>query len=144
MTSRPQQRTRAWSVPQANRYTGPGVADDIRFRCCRRSQTRTVRSSLPVTATGTPSSTVQATAYTQLSWPVRADSAAPVRRSQTRTVPSSLPVTATGTPSRSVQATAYTQPWWPVRVDSAAPVRTCLLYTSDAADEEDSVDLGGR
>src|SRR5664279_4629526 len=23
-------------------------------------------------------------------------------------------------------------------------VRTCLLYTSDAADEEDSVDLGGR
>ena len=22
--------------------------------------------------------------------------------------------------------------------------RTCLLYTSDAADEEDSVDLGGR
>src|SRR5664279_5265279 len=26
--------------------------------------------------------------------------------------------------------------WW--------PPRTCLLYTSDAADEEDSVDLGGR
>ena len=26
-----------------------------------------------------------------------------------------------------------------------APLRlTCLLYTSDAADEEDSVDLGGR
>ena len=24
------------------------------------------------------------------------------------------------------------------------PYRTCLLYTSDAADEEDSVDLGGR
>src|SRR5664279_3898790 len=24
------------------------------------------------------------------------------------------------------------------------PSRTCLLYTSDAADEEDSVDLGGR
>src|SRR5665648_1254062 len=24
------------------------------------------------------------------------------------------------------------------------PVNTCLLYTSDAADEEDSVDLGGR
>src|SRR5674536_403079 len=23
-------------------------------------------------------------------------------------------------------------------------IRTCLLYTSDAADEEDSVDLGGR
>ena len=23
-------------------------------------------------------------------------------------------------------------------------VQTCLLYTSDAADEEDSVDLGGR
>src|SRR5674536_400237 len=24
------------------------------------------------------------------------------------------------------------------------PLKTCLLYTSDAADEEDSVDLGGR
>eukprot|EP00658_Telonema_sp_P-2_P039271 TRINITY_DN280_c0_g1_i1.p1 TRINITY_DN280_c0_g1~~TRINITY_DN280_c0_g1_i1.p1 ORF type:complete len:112 (+),score=38.64 TRINITY_DN280_c0_g1_i1:41-376(+) len=24
------------------------------------------------------------------------------------------------------------------------PINTCLLYTSDAADEEDSVDLGGR
>eukprot|EP00656_Telonema_subtile_P051645 TRINITY_DN7006_c0_g1_i1.p1 TRINITY_DN7006_c0_g1~~TRINITY_DN7006_c0_g1_i1.p1 ORF type:complete len:116 (-),score=40.23 TRINITY_DN7006_c0_g1_i1:37-384(-) len=24
------------------------------------------------------------------------------------------------------------------------PLRNCLLYTSDAADEEDSVDLGGR
>ena len=24
------------------------------------------------------------------------------------------------------------------------PLRPCLLYTSDAADEEDSVDLGGR
>ena len=24
------------------------------------------------------------------------------------------------------------------------PIRACLLYTSDAADEEDSVDLGGR
>ncbi|VDG23631.1 hypothetical protein MUDAN_IGPPGNFN_03631 [Lactiplantibacillus mudanjiangensis] len=23
-------------------------------------------------------------------------------------------------------------------------IKTCLLYTSDAADEEDSVDLGGR
>src|SRR5664280_3590352 len=27
---------------------------------------------------------------------------------------------------------------------SVWPVCTCLLYTSDAADEEDSVDLGGR
>src|SRR5674536_402298 len=26
----------------------------------------------------------------------------------------------------------------------AVPVQVCLLYTSDAADEEDSVDLGGR
>ena len=25
-----------------------------------------------------------------------------------------------------------------------AVVKSCLLYTSDAADEEDSVDLGGR
>src|SRR5665648_351965 len=28
--------------------------------------------------------------------------------------------------------------------DSGAPSNACLLYTSDAADEEDSVDLGGR
>ena len=27
---------------------------------------------------------------------------------------------------------------------SIQEVYTCLLYTSDAADEEDSVDLGGR
>eukprot|EP00656_Telonema_subtile_P034524 TRINITY_DN385_c0_g1_i2.p2 TRINITY_DN385_c0_g1~~TRINITY_DN385_c0_g1_i2.p2 ORF type:complete len:108 (-),score=6.30 TRINITY_DN385_c0_g1_i2:10-333(-) len=26
----------------------------------------------------------------------------------------------------------------------SVPPRSCLLYTSDAADEEDSVDLGGR
>ena len=26
----------------------------------------------------------------------------------------------------------------------AAKIESCLLYTSDAADEEDSVDLGGR
>src|SRR5664279_2362791 len=31
-----------------------------------------------------------------------------------------------------------------LRVGSGAPVESCLLYTSDAADEEDSVDLGGR
>ena len=28
--------------------------------------------------------------------------------------------------------------------DTGNLTRTCLLYTSDAADEEDSVDLGGR
>src|SRR5665648_1274685 len=28
--------------------------------------------------------------------------------------------------------------------DNRRESRTCLLYTSDAADEEDSVDLGGR
>eukprot|EP00658_Telonema_sp_P-2_P023181 TRINITY_DN19283_c0_g1_i3.p2 TRINITY_DN19283_c0_g1~~TRINITY_DN19283_c0_g1_i3.p2 ORF type:complete len:112 (-),score=18.16 TRINITY_DN19283_c0_g1_i3:51-386(-) len=27
---------------------------------------------------------------------------------------------------------------------SSSPAQACLLYTSDAADEEDSVDLGGR
>src|SRR5665648_1148266 len=27
---------------------------------------------------------------------------------------------------------------------TSAPTSVCLLYTSDAADEEDSVDLGGR
>eukprot|EP00658_Telonema_sp_P-2_P022025 TRINITY_DN18794_c0_g1_i2.p1 TRINITY_DN18794_c0_g1~~TRINITY_DN18794_c0_g1_i2.p1 ORF type:complete len:131 (-),score=25.90 TRINITY_DN18794_c0_g1_i2:46-438(-) len=31
----------------------------------------------------------------------------------------------------------------PVLTDAPYPI-TCLLYTSDAADEEDSVDLGGR
>src|SRR5674536_224272 len=30
------------------------------------------------------------------------------------------------------------------RPDPVEPSATCLLYTSDAADEEDSVDLGGR
>ena len=28
--------------------------------------------------------------------------------------------------------------------DAVTDIRNCLLYTSDAADEEDSVDLGGR
>ena len=27
---------------------------------------------------------------------------------------------------------------------NSTEIQTCLLYTSDAADEEDSVDLGGR
>eukprot|EP00658_Telonema_sp_P-2_P075367 TRINITY_DN64897_c0_g1_i1.p1 TRINITY_DN64897_c0_g1~~TRINITY_DN64897_c0_g1_i1.p1 ORF type:complete len:153 (+),score=20.48 TRINITY_DN64897_c0_g1_i1:134-592(+) len=31
-----------------------------------------------------------------------------------------------------------------VETESVAQFVTCLLYTSDAADEEDSVDLGGR
>src|SRR5664280_3425823 len=30
------------------------------------------------------------------------------------------------------------------RARQRGPSRSCLLYTSDAADEEDSVDLGGR
>ena len=30
------------------------------------------------------------------------------------------------------------------RAESVLRLYTCLLYTSDAADEEDSVDLGGR
>eukprot|EP00658_Telonema_sp_P-2_P016204 TRINITY_DN16272_c0_g2_i1.p2 TRINITY_DN16272_c0_g2~~TRINITY_DN16272_c0_g2_i1.p2 ORF type:complete len:103 (+),score=27.81 TRINITY_DN16272_c0_g2_i1:752-1060(+) len=29
-------------------------------------------------------------------------------------------------------------------IEKACKVKVCLLYTSDAADEEDSVDLGGR
>src|SRR5674536_378770 len=32
---------------------------------------------------------------------------------------------------------------WRIRKDTSR-IRICLLYTSDAADEEDSVDLGGR
>src|SRR5664280_3150902 len=31
-----------------------------------------------------------------------------------------------------------------IGINSAASLLPCLLYTSDAADEEDSVDLGGR
>src|SRR5664279_528491 len=31
-----------------------------------------------------------------------------------------------------------------VAQNSPSPLNVCLLYTSDAADEEDSVDLGGR
>src|SRR5665648_1093381 len=36
--------------------------------------------------------------------------------------------------------------WKPSSLERLTPSRicTCLLYTSDAADEEDSVDLGGR
>ena len=30
------------------------------------------------------------------------------------------------------------------RTENWPLIRACLLYTSDAADEEDSVDLGGR
>eukprot|EP00656_Telonema_subtile_P058619 TRINITY_DN9984_c0_g1_i2.p1 TRINITY_DN9984_c0_g1~~TRINITY_DN9984_c0_g1_i2.p1 ORF type:complete len:190 (-),score=28.56 TRINITY_DN9984_c0_g1_i2:28-597(-) len=33
---------------------------------------------------------------------------------------------------------------WATRSEIPCKVDTCLLYTSDAADEEDSVDLGGR
>src|SRR5664279_4318617 len=32
----------------------------------------------------------------------------------------------------------------PDKVEGKHSINTCLLYTSDAADEEDSVDLGGR
>ena len=34
--------------------------------------------------------------------------------------------------------------YWTVELLAAALLIFCLLYTSDAADEEDSVDLGGR
>ena len=30
------------------------------------------------------------------------------------------------------------------KIGSIEPINTCLLYTSDAADERSSVDLGGR
>ena len=35
-------------------------------------------------------------------------------------------------------------PWTQENSANAEPLIPCLLYTSDAADEEDSVDLGGR
>ena len=31
-----------------------------------------------------------------------------------------------------------------VTISKSSKIENCLLYTSDAADEEDSVDLGGR
>src|SRR5664279_6613431 len=42
--------------------------------------------------------------------------------------------------------TAYllTRTAWFLLGDAVPLPQTCLLYTSDAADEEDSVDLGGR
>src|SRR5664279_1836166 len=39
-----------------------------------------------------------------------------------------------------MEVPSYLRPYSPTQVRS----RICLLYTSDAADEEDSVDLGGR
>ena len=38
-----------------------------------------------------------------------------------------------------INLTPNTEEGWADKV-----LKTCLLYTSDAADEEDSVDLGGR
>src|SRR5665648_589852 len=34
--------------------------------------------------------------------------------------------------------------WWLNSMATKESITRCLLYTSDAADEEDSVDLGGR
>ena len=43
---------------------------------------------------------------------------------------------------RMIQAILLASPHGPLH--NAAPSRACLLYTSDAADERSSVDLGGR
>ena len=59
-----------------------------------RSQTRTVRSSLPEMTTGRPSSSAAATAHHPSSWPVSGSpTGVPVARSQTRTMPSQPPLT---------------------------------------------------
>src|SRR5674536_10792 len=58
------------------------------------------------------------------------------RRRYTRKRRQKLAIASTRCTTRSAVKTS-----WLMRMPSAAP---CLLYTSDAADEEDSVDLGGR
>src|SRR5664280_3763998 len=65
----------------------------------------------------------------------------------TRTLVIGVPISAMlSAPSRN----AKTTPSWTARnmspwlLNELIPYKTCLLYTSDAADEEDSVDLGGR
>src|SRR5664279_6468676 len=47
-------------------------------------------------------------------------------------------------PGRAHGTSATSTPCSAHRTRGAADCRNCLLYTSDAADEEDSVDLGGR
>src|SRR5674536_338103 len=41
-------------------------------------------------------------------------------------------------------STSCRPPTRPTHTPASSRSKTCLLYTSDAADEEDSVDLGGR
>ena len=45
--------------------------------------------------------------------------------------------------ARLQQPLPYRQPWSSTRKADQGP-KSCLLYTSDAADERSSVDLGGR
>jgi len=77
-----------------------------------RSQTRTVLSSLPVTATARPSGRVAHATATGRARPVRSlPTCVPVARSQTRTVQSSPAVTATPRPSGSVAHASATTGW---------------------------------
>ena len=46
--------------------------------------------------------------------------------------------------SISVFNTSITEDQMPLKIDFSPQLTTCLLYTSDAADERSSVDLGGR
>src|SRR5665648_1175531 len=64
-------------------------------------------------------------------------------------IPSPRPATGTPAPParahRDPRQRAGRPDGWSARAGWSAPHRSpCLLYTSDAADEEDSVDLGGR
>src|SRR5664279_744603 len=67
-----------------------------------------------------------------------------------RAIPATLQIPgAAGPPGRSSQIERPPAPLpAPAAIErrnpDGAPPRCCLLYTSDAADEEDSVDLGGR
>ena len=47
-------------------------------------------------------------------------------------------------PTNPYRTIAVAEKLWELGADELAIADTCLLYTSDAADERSSVDLGGR
>src|SRR5678816_2594560 len=61
-----------------------------------------------------------------------------------RVFPSSDGLGETRIPAASIAAILLSAPPWPPETIAPAWPMRCLLYTSDAADERSSVDLGGR